>query len=220
MSSVNYRDLADIRSVEGEAARSGVLERGTAFDSAKFQGDVLLDLRSSAERLDFPVVGATPMEVSADRRALRTSAHPRARDYVNYYCALLPEAADVAGSAILQLARGHSVGVFCTSGKDRTGVVVAIVLSALGALRSEVVSDYAASWRTLSRVSASRFPWASSLTREDYLARVRAYPTAMAGFLDSVEDRHGSASSLLLERGLARTDLNRARIRFFGSPDA
>lgn len=38
---------------------------------------------------------------------------------------------------------GGSVVVHCTAGKDRTGLVVALVLAAAGVARGDVVSDYA-----------------------------------------------------------------------------
>lgn len=65
---------------------------------------------------------------------------PTPADVVPSYCAM----ADQAMAHILAVIEGAPTNVlfFCTAGKDRTGVVSALLLTRLGASRATIVADY------------------------------------------------------------------------------
>ena len=88
--------------------------------------------------------------------------------------------------------------VHCTGGKDRTGVVVALVLDVLGVSRATIIEDYALTNVALDALARElrRAPDAASLSESD-LALFRAPPEAMAGFLDWLHAEHGSARRYL-----------------------
>ena len=108
----------------------------------------------------------------------------------------------------------EAVLVHCTAGKDRTGIVIALALSAAGVERSEVVADYALTSDNL------RGAWADAML--DRVARsgqeltpaivelISASPAAvMDALLERIEREHGSAAQYLRAHGLRDDELER-----------
>jgi protein tyrosine/serine phosphatase len=79
--------------------------------------------------------------------------------------------------------------VHCAAGKDRTGVIVAMALTAVGVPRSFVVDDYAL---TAERIGA-------------VLARLRSSPT-YASDVDALPDEEHRPKAATMDRFLARMD--------------
>ncbi|GAA1765243.1 tyrosine-protein phosphatase [Agromyces humatus] len=120
----------------------------------------------------------------------------------------------VVVSALREIASAgeRSVVVHCTAGKDRTGVVVALTLMAVGVERDAVVDDYA---RTEGNLAGE---WL-----EEMVALVGRYGVpdtpelrvlmggspreAIEGMLDTVERAHGSTREYLLAAGLSLAEL-------------
>ncbi|WP_173924367.1 tyrosine-protein phosphatase [Agromyces sp. Marseille-P2726] len=109
-------------------------------------------------------------------------------------------------------ARDQSVVVHCTAGKDRTGVVVALALSAVGVHRDAVVEDYA---RTEANLAGE---WLEGMVElvgrygvpdspELRVLMGGSPPEAIEGVLDDVERTYGSTRDYLLAAGLELSDL-------------
>ncbi len=91
----------------------------------------------------------------------------------------------------------------CAAGKDRTGVAVALLLSAVGVPADVVVDDY-----TLSGAAFAAGVEDGHL--DDWRLRplwVECPPEYMQAMLAHLEHRHGGASSLLLRHGIAPDEL-------------
>ena len=85
----------------------------------------------------------------------------------------------------------------CTAGKDRTGVLSAIVLSLLGVDEPTVVADYALSGAAMQRLRAKlmvKYPEGRE-TIENIDEVFSADPAQMELLLDHVRDRYGSVSA-------------------------
>ena len=107
-----------------------VIDLRTGMDR-RFSGTASL-LGTGAERVRLPMEGGTP----ADARAGLTLP--------KVYRTILGQPAQV-GAAIRAIgSAGGPVVVHCTAGKDRTGLVVALLLTALGVPEDDIVADYAA----------------------------------------------------------------------------
>lgn len=94
--------------------------------------------------------------------------------------------------------------VHCTAGKDRTGVVIALVLDLLGVPHETIVADYEMSNAAMPDLVAHLRGEAretADLSESD-LARFGAPAPAMRGFLAHVEKTHGSARELLTSIGV------------------
>ena len=107
-----------------------------------------------------------------------------------------------------------SVLVHCAAGKDRTGVVVALALAAVGVERDAIIADYEAtgsgsprSWTACARRRPTGATWKASPTtsacRAEYLERV----------LEVLDERHGGAAGWLAEHGFDPAPLRERLLR-------
>ena len=105
-----------------------------------------------------------------------------------------------------------AVLVHCTAGKDRTGIVVALALTAVGVDRSLVVADYASSqdylggeW--LEGMLALIARYGVDETPELRILLGGSPPEVLEGVLDLIEERYGSVRHYLLAGGLSLSEL-------------
>lgn len=130
------------------------------------------------------------------------------------YERIVTQHAGVVVSALREIANAgdRAVIVHCTAGKDRTGVVVALALMAVGADRESVIDDYA---RTEANLAGE---WLEEMVEMIGRYGVPDTPAlrtlmggspreAIEGVLDSVERAHGSTREYLLASGLELGEL-------------
>ena len=109
------------------------------------------------------------------------------------------------------------VVVHCQGGKDRTGLVVALLLSLAGVSKEEVAADYAISERNLvERQSAWEAEADDEAERERRRQIGRTPPEAMIGVLEELEARYGGVREFLLGAGATDDELDRAVARLLG----
>jgi len=106
--------------------------------------------------------------------------------------------------------------VHCTAGKDRTGMVIAIALLAVGVPSEFVVADYAATEQHLSgewaeemleRVRSS----GAEITPELQEIMTASPPAAMEHIIELIEAEHGSVRGYLLAHGVTEGELDELR---------
>lgn len=96
----------------------------------------------------------------------------------------------------------------CSVGKDRTGVLAAIVLGFLGVPDGAIIDDYALSSKAMTRiVERLRAEYPDNEEVVDRFAPVimSVAPESMAGFLREVRSRHGSWEDLAVRLGAGAT---------------
>jgi protein-tyrosine phosphatase len=111
-------------------------------------------------------------------------------------------------------ARG-AVLVHCAAGKDRTGVVVAMALSAVGVDEALIVADYLDSAQRIEAIMdrlLSSETYRAELEGDDPQAHAPR-PGSMERVLEIVTADHGGAAAWLTDHGLADADLERLRAR-------
>lgn len=160
----NFRDLGGYRAADGRQVRwgrlyrSGVMVGLTEGDMAYLHGlgiRVICDLRSPEERTAAPTpfLKVAGVEVLAtDYRmpsTINAIGQARTREeaveifsgaYVGFTETLAPQYTQM----FAKLVRGEApLAVNCSAGKDRTGMASALILSALGVPREQVLADYA-----------------------------------------------------------------------------
>jgi protein-tyrosine phosphatase len=168
-------------------------ERGTATDAA---ADALA-MRRDGARSRYP----------GDIRA-------------GYYLGYLEDRPDHVVAALRSIAEAPGAAlVHCAAGKDRTGVVVALALSAVGVRRDAVVADYTATAErmpaVLDRLRASE-TYASDLDKapdDDHMPRAET----MAVFLEEVDGRYGGVLQWLSDNGFAADDLATLRVKLLAA---
>jgi protein-tyrosine phosphatase len=101
---------------------------------------------------------------------------------------------------------GHPMAFFCAGGKDRTGLVAALVLGALGVADEAIAADYALTAGIFpvllerNRVRAEARGVSAEVDQHELLT---AEATTMLAALERLRSDHGSVESYLERHGLA-----------------
>lgn len=103
----------------------------------------------------------------------------------------------------------------CAAGKDRTGVISAVLLGLLEVPDEIIVADYAASQEQLDAIVDRLMGAEGYQTMLEALPAdtLHAVPETMVRFLEQLRDRYGSVETYALESGLSTTGLERLRRR-------
>ncbi|GAA5090212.1 tyrosine-protein phosphatase [Nocardia iowensis] len=226
----NVRDLGGLPVSGGGTTRFGVVYRSSTpqqlseTDLAYLLGPVglrtLVDLRMPMEvaregygrlakstvrlvnlPISVPASTATPAELAPDARRY---------DLRKLYHGLLSGSAASVVSAARLIAdtRQHSVVFHCAAGKDRTGVLAAILLDAVGVPAAAIVADYALTAERIERIRARL----DTLHSYHGLPPVRTGilavdPATMLRFVDDLHADYGGAAGWLRANGLTDAEL-------------
>lgn len=112
-----------------------------------------------------------------------------------------------------------AVLVHCTVGKDRTGMMVALMLRLAGVPDAAIVADYAETGRHIGpvlerlRARAVAHQWDLALLSRYW----RSEAETMHGFLAALDDRHGGAEGYLTGAGMTPAELGALRRRLLGT---
>jgi protein-tyrosine phosphatase len=216
---VNFRDLGGYPVEDGGRTRWRVLFRADGlgdltdadFTVMRALGiRTVIDLRSGDElergRFDveahpvtfhhFPIIEQLPDADEFDRRPGLLGSQ---------YQEMLRDAGDAFVEVLRILAAPDALpAVFhCTAGKDRTGVLSALVLSLLGVDEEIVVADYALSGEAMTRLKAKiivKYP-DSRETIENISEVFSAAPAQMEALLDHLRAEYGSVDAYLRRLG-------------------
>lgn len=226
----NLRDVGGVPA-EGGTVRRGRLLRSDALHRVDDAGREslgrlhvtrVIDLRDDDEVAAAPnALTGVPVEVL--RRPIFggwTQAPTAGFELGDLYAAMVSTrgaALAAAVGAIADAADG-AVLVHCTAGKDRTGVVVALALGAVGVARGAVLDDYARTeenlageWLTGMLAAMKDLPIPDGV---DLATILGASPReVLASTLDEVDRRYGSAAGYLRSHGLSDQQLERLRDR-------
>jgi protein-tyrosine phosphatase len=124
------------------------------------------------------------------------------------YLGMLSEGTETITAAVRLLAdpTNQPAVYHCSVGKDRTGVLSALVLGFLGVPDDIIVDDYALSYEAMILMLAhlkERYPDASEIVDRYEPVILSAEPASMAGFVAGVRDRHGTFDALATSLGLS-----------------
>ncbi|MGH2632323.1 MAG: tyrosine-protein phosphatase [Tepidiformaceae bacterium] len=231
----NFRELAayplkDGRHIRpGMVYRSGALELMTEDDRSWLSNDVglatILDLRHPDE-----------LQSGANSHALAGLVRPisvfpedqRQEDVIAEFNGLYgpgPTPArylhylDVGGDRLAEAftvfgeAADYPVLVHCTAGKDRTGVLIGMLMDVLGASDADIAAEYGLSDASIDRLIAYLRSGGRELQGSDaeIRARLATPPERMAGFIELLRDRYGSAAEFFGDHGVPASTIERVR---------
>lgn len=103
--------------------------------------------------------------------------------------------------------------VFCSAGKDRTGILCAVVLSAVGVATDEIARDFARSADAVSgrfRAEVEARAVRAGITEQALAVGLGAPPDLVHELLAHLDSR-GGAAAYLAEHGLTRAELEDLR---------
>lgn len=219
----NVRDVGGIPA-EGGRIRSGVLLRSGQLSGATTTGANTLrgSVRHIVDLRDGEEVAAEPTEIEGPDTTHLPLFLGSVRSFFetdtsldDLYLHLLEQSGERLVEAIRIIAAGAGTLVHCTVGKDRTGVTVALALSAVGADREAVIADYAL---TESQLPAQRSQRIAAYLRSQHPEAVNAVALAtqspapvMRRLLEQVDERWGSAAGYLRANGMTEEELSALR---------
>ncbi len=119
--------------------------------------------------------------------------------------------------ALLEDPATKPIVLHCTAGKDRTGVSTAFLLSVLGVDRAWIEADYLLTNVDVPRQASfveEHIGYPEGMSREAFLTVAGVPHTAMADFLDGLDERWGGALGYLRSIGIEDTTMEAVREQF------
>ena len=226
----NFRDLGGYPTVDGRQVRWGRLFRSDTLHELTGEDlDVLrrvglsgvIDLRTATE---LERTGRGPLEEAPVRYLhapvlreeagdTRAAPEPEGNDISERYLWYLDIGRKALVEAIEMVADESCLPLVfhCTAGKDRTGVLAALVLDILGVEPEVIVEDYTLTETRLDLIVARlrRDPVHGPRMNDIPASRLRVEATTMQRFLSSLHDRHGGARSWSKQAGVSDEALDR-----------
>ena len=237
----NVRDLGGLPLRDGGVTRSGIVLRADALDGLGPDDVValadtfglrhIIDLRSEGERLErgrgplgerditYTEVEVVPSDLLGARQAAREQrfAAGDAPDVImaEGYVHLL----DLGGPAFarslnaLTVDGGTPALFHCSAGKDRTGVLAALLLDLAGVEHDAIAADYALTEERIEAVFGRLrgAEWFAKLAVEVPAFVFGAQAATMEKFLATLTERWGDAAAYLQSAGVEPEALERAR---------
>ncbi len=221
---LNFRDVGGYPVSDGGAIawrtlfRSDGLYRVDAAGAATIDGlglNTVIDLRIAAER----EVAPSPIDALSAKRP-RTLAYSLVgedfselpADLGGVYSYLVSKRGPAIGSVLKQLASPGALPalVHCTAGKDRTGIVVAFTLAAVGVPDEVIAADYALSsvylvpgqTAVIGQISA-----AMGLDEQLTDELMASPPELIVRALDQARQQYGSVVEYLVRNGVTPAEL-------------
>lgn len=237
---LNVRDLGGHATEDGGETRFGAVVRADSVASLTDEGwrqaidygvRTVIDLRMQAERdadplrelpieaLHLPAFGdwddSIEAEIDAVAAAEKDTPSKTAAVYLEFLERFRPNFAR-AVSAVANAPEG-AVIVHCQGGKDRTGLVAAMLLRLAGVGIEAIAEDYALSEVHLAPRLEKWLAETADDEERERLRQISATPApSMQRVLDELERRYGSVASYLEAGGASREDVERARTRLLG----
>ena len=230
---VNFRDLGGYPTGAGRRVRWRTLFRSDALhalnesDVARFRSELaitdIVDLRSSVE-LGNEGRGLLEKEAIAFHHLPLFDGNPRSADHDaaqrltlgERYIGLLEMARAPIASVIEKVAHAEGGAVYhCAAGKDRTGVISAVLLGVLGVPDDLIVADYALSADNIDAIIARVM---SMKGYEDTLKdmpedTLHARPETMEAVVAHVADTYGTMAGYVQAAGVSEETVERLQAK-------
>lgn len=226
----NWRDLGGLPTTHGGRVKAGRLFRSDTLQELddsdahrlanevglqtvidlRLEGEVVREGRGSLENhsevrhVNAPLMSVDP-SVPGTAVPLITPEM-----LVPHYVGFLTVSSDsFATIAEVLASEGLPAVVHCAAGKDRTGVVIAVILDAINVEREAIVADYARSRETYPLVHARLLrleSYGKYLDKQPPGVQDSA-PETMSGFLDGLYREYGSGDEYLQSIGVSKDTL-------------
>jgi len=231
----NFRDLGGYRTREGQTVqwrqmfRSGELQHMTEYDAILFREEIrlasVLDLRSKKE-IEQHGIGLVP-ELGVSYKNILFTGNPNGDSALKRYKVSLN-----MGELYLYLFKDTKIGLrvaealsiiakpqnrplvfHCVGGKDRTGILSAVILSILGVSDADIIKDYVLTEKhmpsLISRISND--PKRAGLFKQLPYYVAEASAESMAYFLSGVQKKYGSTTEMMKSYGVPNSLIHRLK---------
>jgi protein-tyrosine phosphatase len=235
---LNVRDLGGHPTEDGGETQFGSIVRADSVSQLSPEGwkalveygiRTVIDLRGDHEREDDPP-GELPVTVEhvpfmeaseAEWEEIAKELEgldelPVADATREAYAIFLERFKPNVGAAVRAVAEAPEGGVVvhCVGGKDRTGLLTALLLHVAGVPTDEIAADYALSEERLRPRHDAWLEAAETEAERKRLERItQTPPQVIIGLFEELERRYGSIEGYLASAGVGDGDLGRARSR-------
>jgi protein-tyrosine phosphatase len=225
----NARDAGGYPLADGTTMRDGALLRADALarldDSARetlaaMGLRTIVDLREDAE-LDTAPDAVVGLDVTVVHRPVFRGAHPQVRTLAAVYRMMVDECGPALAAAISALGRPGALPalVHCAAGKDRTGVVIALVQALVGVSDEDIAADYGQTSQYLNAdflkvIQQSRGD--TPITDELAAMATACPPELIVETLTRVRQHHGSVEHYLIQHGCTEQELTTLQVGLGG----
>jgi protein-tyrosine phosphatase len=232
----NVRDLGGHRTPDGRETAWGAVIRADSLSRLTPEGcdalraygvRTIVDLRLMSETAvaQHPFAPPTGGEIAYYNISLFDPAAGPAPAYATLaddYKGVLARFPDTIRDVMTTIARAPEGGVVvhCAGGRDRTGIVVALLLALAGVPHDAIAADYALSTEYLRPRDEE---WLANgpgdrAERERSYARGLTKAEVMLEFLAHLDERHGGAEAYVLGIGVKPADIARLCTRLVSTP--
>lgn len=231
----NFRDLGGLPTADGGRVRTGLLFRSDSL-ALLSEGDVshltddlglrrVVDLRSAPEigrhgQADLTSVGIEIVHapiVDETRGEQRDIEDPARLTLDRIYLLMLDRFRPRFGAAVAALADpDHQPAVFhCAAGKDRTGLIGAMILEVCGVERDLVVEDFLLTNDRMDTMIDRHRAHADARAKDPEIEVQTLFPTPenVALALAGIDETYGSSAEYLAGAGLGAADVAALRDR-------
>ena len=226
----NFRDLGGYPTADGRRTKWGRVFRSDTLDALSsedlevlrqlgLQTVVDLRTRNETERDGRGLLGSEPvrymhLSVLPEEGGESTAAPSSDGASIGARYLWYLEAGTSALTTALRLvadAEEHPLVFHCTAGKDRTGVLSALVLGCLGVDRQTIVDDYMQTAAVLHLIldRLRGHPVYGPTLQSGPPARFGVEAATMEDFLDGVDERYGGAAGWARSAGITQDELDR-----------
>jgi protein-tyrosine phosphatase len=239
----NTRDLGGLPLRAGGVTRTGVLVRSDNLASLSPAGrhamldygiTTVIDLRAESEIKGAPGPPFSKFQTTTPVSSPEPEGEARVPAYLNLplvddeiafvlneaptmpdrYKVIIDRRQKALGTTFNAIANaGGPVLFHCFAGKDRTGVVAAMMLSLAGVGPEAIGADYA---ETDAQLAARYKEWLAKASRErleEMRAELQCPPEWMLGTLEHIEQRWGGVDSYLEAAGVPPANIDRLTIK-------
>ncbi|WP_051478854.1 tyrosine-protein phosphatase [Arthrobacter sp. H5] len=231
---LNLRDIAELTAKDPNAPAQGKVFRSSqpfgwdaeaTMEFLSGQGiETIVDLRSERESGMVPwlvahdagiEVIAAPLDPS-DADPAATMSLQTAEDLGNYYLSWLTVRPEVVLRALHPIREGKRTLVHCAAGKDRTGVIAAVVLMIAGVKDELIIEDYAHTAGALPEIlPALAELWTGHMPAAAHFENppviLTAPADAMATFILGLRREYATVDGFLARAGMTGEELAQLR---------
>lgn len=229
----NVRDLGGLRTRDGLRTRHGLIYRGDSLDSItpadarilfdKLGIGAIVDLRTKAETELSGLLFAVPRYRYSVLVEGRLGQEPFPSDDPAELAKVYLHNLETGRSAVkgtfeivaADLSKGVATLFHCAAGRDRTGIVAALLLSLADVTDGQIAQDYVQSNRNARRVTkklAENPLYANHDTHRPEV--ILLHEQTILGFLRLLRAQHGGPRQFCLECGLSEETLSVIQDRF------
>lgn len=234
----NVRDLGGLRTRDGRRTRFGLIYRGDSLDSLtpsdaemlfeKLGIGTIVDLRTQAEtdltELSFPVPRYRFSVLGEGRLGREPFPSDDPTELAKVYLGNLEGGRPAVRQTFEVIANNLQAGVatifHCAAGRDRTGIIAALLLDLVDVTFGEIARDYVQSNRNAKRVTRKLAENPLYAHHEAHQREViLLHEQTILGFVRLLHEHAGGPRQFCLDCGLSEETIAVIQDSFLGAPD-